>query len=146
MVRCSAAARGRARVRASGQPISSSRRMAAGCSAISERRDIRPRLTATVGTSLLLAGPARLRDDCALPRGAAKRGRVSVAILASRATRPVRWRRHLRAACFWLALALGVLATSKEVVGPFFSVLMFPPLGFGVRELLTAFGARGAGN
>ena len=68
-----------------------------------------------------------------------------MAILASRATRPVRWRRHLRAACFWLALALGVAATSKELVGPFFSVLMFPPLGFGVRELMRALGARDAG-
>ena len=68
-----------------------------------------------------------------------------MAILASRATRPVRWRRHLRAACFWLALALGVAAASNEVIGPFFYVLMLPPLGFGVRELMRALGARDAG-
>src|SRR5438552_4033564 len=61
--------------------------------------------------------------------------KVSVAILASRATRPVRWRRHLRAACFWLAVALGTAAVAKELLGPFIYVLMLPPLGFGLREL-----------
>src|SRR5439155_26266097 len=98
-----------------------------------------------VGTYLLIAGPDRLDDDCALPRGAAKRGRFSVAILASRATRPVRWRRHLRAACFWLAVALGTAAVAKDLLGPFFYVLMVPPLAFGLRELIKAFGARDAG-
>src|SRR5258708_5548720 len=122
-----------------------SRPMTWGCSAISDRRDIRPSVGRRVGTSLLLAGPAHLDEDCALPRGAAKRGRVSVAILASRATRPVRWRRHLRAACFWLAIALGTAAVAKDVVGPFLYVLMFPPLGFGIRELMKALGARDAG-
>ncbi len=68
-----------------------------------------------------------------------------MAILASRATRPVRWRRHLRAACFWLAIALGTAAVAKDVVGPFLYVLMFPPLGFGIRELMKALGARDAG-
>ena len=68
-----------------------------------------------------------------------------MAILASRATRPVRWRRHLRAACFWLAVAFGTAAVAKDVVGPFLYVLMFPPLGFGIRELMKALGARDAG-
>src|SRR5207247_5758371 len=74
-----------------------------------------------------------------------KREGFSVAILASRATRPVRWRRHLRAACFWLAVALGTAAVAKDVVGPFLYVVMFPPLAFGVRELMKALGARDAG-
>ena len=68
-----------------------------------------------------------------------------MAILASRATRPVRWRRHLRAACFWLAVALGTAAVAKDVLGPFFYVLMVPPLAFGIRELMKALGARDAG-
>lgn len=68
-----------------------------------------------------------------------------MAILASRATRPVRWRRHLRAACFWLALALGITAVANELAGPLAVVLMIPPLVLGLREYARAFGARSGG-
>ena len=68
-----------------------------------------------------------------------------MAILASRATRPVRWRRNLRAACFWLALALGTAAVAKELAGPLFYVLMLPPLVLSVRECIRALGARDGG-
>ena len=68
-----------------------------------------------------------------------------MAILASRATRPVRWRRRLRAACFWLALALGTAAVANEVAGPLFVALMLPPLLLGVREFARALGARAGG-
>ncbi len=65
-----------------------------------------------------------------------------MAILASRATRPVRWRRELRAACFWLALSLGTAAVANELAGPFAAVLMIPPLVLAIRESARAFGAR----
>src|SRR4030081_2103512 len=68
-----------------------------------------------------------------------------VAILASRATRPVRWRRNLRAACFWLALALGTAAVANELAGVFAAVLRRPPLLLAVRESLRALGARSGG-
>lgn len=68
-----------------------------------------------------------------------------MAILASRATRPVRWRRHLRAACFWLALAFGAAAVAQELAGPLFYVLVLPPLGLAVREAARAFGERDGG-
>jgi hypothetical protein len=68
-----------------------------------------------------------------------------VAILASRATRPVRWRRNLRAACFWLALALGTAAVAKELGSPFVAVLMIPPLILAGREWTRALGARAGG-
>jgi len=66
-------------------------------------------------------------------------------ILASRTTRPVRWRRHLRAACFWLALALGTAAVAKELAGPLFFVLMIPPIVLAAREGARALGARAGG-
>jgi hypothetical protein len=68
-----------------------------------------------------------------------------VTILASRATRPVRWRRHLRAACFWLALALAAVAVASELAGPLFAVLMLPPLVLAARECVRALGARTGG-
>jgi len=68
-----------------------------------------------------------------------------VAILASRATRPVRWRRHLRAACFWLALALGAAAVAKEIAGPLFYLLALPPLALALRDYKVAMGARDGG-
>ena len=68
-----------------------------------------------------------------------------MAILASRAARPVRWRRNLRAACFWLALALGTAAVANELAGPFATVLMIPPLVLAVREYARALGARSGG-
>jgi hypothetical protein len=68
-----------------------------------------------------------------------------VAILTSRTTRPVRWRRHLRAACFWLALALGALSVAKEIAGPLFYLLVLPPLMLALREYGRAMGAREGG-
>ena len=68
-----------------------------------------------------------------------------MAILASRTSRPVRWRRHLRAACFWLALALGTSAVSKELAGPLFYLLAIPPLALAIREAIRALGARSSG-
>jgi hypothetical protein len=68
-----------------------------------------------------------------------------VAILASRATRPVRWRRHLRAACFWLALALGTSAMAKEFAGQLVYLLALPPLALAIRECIRAMGARESG-
>lgn len=65
-------------------------------------------------------------------------------ILASRATRPVRWRRHLRAACFWLALALGTAAVATELASLFY-VLMLPPIVLAFRECARALGARTGG-
>jgi len=67
-----------------------------------------------------------------------------VAILASRATRPVRWRRQLRAACFWLALGLGSAAVARELGESIYYALCIPPLALSVRELIRAFGARAA--
>jgi hypothetical protein len=68
-----------------------------------------------------------------------------VAILASRATRPVRWRRDLRAACFWLALALGTSTIAKEVAGPLFYLLALPPLVLAIRAGIRAMGSRESG-
>ena len=68
-----------------------------------------------------------------------------MAILASRATRPVRWRRQLRAACFWLALGLGSAAVARELGESIYYALCIPPLALSVRELIRAFGARAAG-
>ena len=68
-----------------------------------------------------------------------------MAILATRATRPVRWRRDLRAACFWLALALGTAAVARELAGGFYYAICVPPLVFGIRESISALGARSAG-
>ncbi len=68
-----------------------------------------------------------------------------MAILASRATRPVRWRRNLRAACFWLALAFGTAAIAKEIAGPLFYLLAIPPLALAIREGIRAMGARESG-
>ncbi|MCA1656745.1 MAG: hypothetical protein LC713_03385, partial [Actinobacteria bacterium] len=68
-----------------------------------------------------------------------------VAILASRAKRPVRWRRDLRAACFWLALALGAAAVANELAGPRAAVVMIPPLLIALREGWRALGARSGG-
>jgi len=67
-----------------------------------------------------------------------------VAILASRAARPVRWRRDLRAACFWLALALGTAALAHEV-GALYYAASIPPVGLALRALMNAFGTRTAG-
>src|SRR5258708_29850017 len=74
--------------------------------------------------------------------GDLKEGLREVAILASRAARPVRWRRNLRAACFWLALALGTAAVANELAGAFAAVLMIPPLVLAIRECVRAMGAR----
>src|SRR5438046_9887030 len=79
-----------------------------------------------------------------LPPGG-EEGRDSVAILASRATRPVRWRRQLRAACFWLALGLGTAAAARELGASAYYALCVPPLALAVRDLIRAFGARAAG-
>lgn len=68
-----------------------------------------------------------------------------MANLASRATRPVRWRRYLRAACFWLALALGAAAVAREIAGPLFYLLVLPPLALAVRDWGRAMGARAGG-
>jgi len=68
-----------------------------------------------------------------------------VAILASRATRPVRWRRQLRAACFWLALGLGSAAVARELGESIYYTLCVPPLALAARDLIRAFGARAAG-
>jgi hypothetical protein len=68
-----------------------------------------------------------------------------VAILASRTTRPVRWRRNLRAACFWLALGLGTAAIAKELAGPLVYLLAVPPLALAIREGIRALGARDSG-
>jgi hypothetical protein len=57
----------------------------------------------------------------------------------------VRWRRNLRAACFWLALALGTAAVANELAGVIAAVLMLPPLVLAVRELTRALGARSGG-
>ncbi|HEV2011489.1 MAG TPA: hypothetical protein VGS17_10750 [Candidatus Limnocylindria bacterium] len=57
----------------------------------------------------------------------------------------MRWRRNLRAACFWLALALGTAAVAKELAGPLFYVLTLPPLFLSVRECIRALGARDGG-
>ena len=70
---------------------------------------------------------------------------MSVENLSSRATRPVRWRRHLRAACFWLALALGTAAVAKELAGPLVYALTLPPLVLALREAVRALGAREGG-
>src|SRR5258708_1761732 len=146
MVRCSATARGRASMRASGQPDSRSCRMTRGCSAISERSDIRSRLRArVVPLSYLLRWPPG--DSIAFSPGGERvveRGR-SVAILASRATRPVRWRRHLRAACFWLALAFGTAAIAREIALALLYLLTLPPIALGIREAVRAIGAREGG-
>jgi hypothetical protein len=68
-----------------------------------------------------------------------------VAILASRTTRLVRWRRNLRAACFWFALALGASAVAKELAGPLVYLLAIPPLALAIREGIRALGARESG-
>lgn len=68
-----------------------------------------------------------------------------MAVLASRAKRPVRWRRDLRAACFWLALALGTCAIARELAGAVYYLICIPPLALAIRELISAFGAREAG-
>jgi hypothetical protein len=68
-----------------------------------------------------------------------------VAILASRAKRPVRWRRDLRAACFWLALGLGTCTIAKELVGPLFYLLAIPPFALAIRSGIRALGAREGG-
>jgi hypothetical protein len=57
----------------------------------------------------------------------------------------VRWRRNLRAACFWLALALGTAAVANELAGPLVYALMVPPLLLSVRECIRALGARDGG-
>jgi hypothetical protein len=56
----------------------------------------------------------------------------------------VRWRRHLRAACFWLALALGTAAIATEF-GWLIYLLTIPPLALAVRESVRALGAREGG-
>lgn len=68
-----------------------------------------------------------------------------MAILASRATRPVRWRRQLRAACFWLALALGSAAVAHELAGAAVYALAVPPLLLALREAVRAAAARADG-
>ena len=57
----------------------------------------------------------------------------------------MRWRRDLRAACFWLALALGTAAVAKELAGPLLAVLIIPPLILGSRSYARALGARAGG-
>ena len=120
--------------------------MTRGCSAISERSDIRSRLRArVVPLSYLLRWPPG--DSIAFSPGGERvveRGR-SVAILASRATRPVRWRRHLRAACFWLALAFGTAAIAREIALALLYLLTLPPIALGIREAVRAIGAREGG-
>jgi len=57
----------------------------------------------------------------------------------------VRWRRDLRAACFWLALALGTAAVAKELAGPILAVFIIPPLVLGCRSYARALGSRAGG-
>ena len=57
----------------------------------------------------------------------------------------MRWRRDLRAACFWLALALGTAAAAKEIIGPLYYCLSVPPLVFAIRETISALRAREGG-
>jgi len=57
----------------------------------------------------------------------------------------VRWRRDLRAACFWLALALGTAAVAKELAAPLLVVLIIPPLILGCRAYVRALGSRASG-
>ena len=68
-----------------------------------------------------------------------------MAILASRTSRPVRWRRDLRAACFWLALALGASAVAHEIAGPLFYLLAIPPIALAIREGVRALATRDGG-
>ena len=68
-----------------------------------------------------------------------------MAILASRATRPVRWRRDLRAACFWLAVALGTAAFVREFGEPLFYVVAMPPVLVAMREGIRALRTRTGG-
>lgn len=68
-----------------------------------------------------------------------------MAILASRTSRPVRWRRDLRAGCFWLALALGASAVAYEYAGALYYAICVPPVLLAVRALLGAFQTRAAG-
>jgi hypothetical protein len=68
-----------------------------------------------------------------------------LAILASRTKRPVRWRRDLRAACFWLALGLGTCTVAKELAGAIYYAISIPPFMLAIRELISALGAREAG-
>ena len=57
----------------------------------------------------------------------------------------MRWRRNLRAACFWLAFALGTAAIANELAGSLYYLLTAPPLFFGARELMAALRARDSG-
>ena len=57
----------------------------------------------------------------------------------------MRWRRDLRAACFWLALALGTAAVAKELAGPLLVVLVIPPLILSCRACARALGSRAGG-
>lgn len=68
-----------------------------------------------------------------------------MAILASRATRPVRWRRDLRAACFWLAVALGVCAVVREYAEPQVYLAALPPLAIAIRGAIRALRTRTGG-
>lgn len=68
-----------------------------------------------------------------------------MAILASRAARPVRWRRDLRAACFWLAVALGTSAIVRDYAEPRFFLVALPPLALAIREGARAVRTRSGG-
>ena len=57
----------------------------------------------------------------------------------------MRWRRNLRAACFWLSLALGTSAVARELAGQLLYILAMPPLALAIREAIRALGARESG-
>lgn len=69
-----------------------------------------------------------------------------MAMLTERPARPVRWRRDLRAACFWAALALGGVAVAKELaLSDLVVALAAAPAVVGLRDAVRALGSRRAG-
>ena len=69
-----------------------------------------------------------------------------MAILTAATQRPVRWRRDLRVACFWAALALATIAVANEVIGrTALAALALPAALMAVRDLVRALGARTEG-
>lgn len=69
-----------------------------------------------------------------------------MAILTAATQRPVRWRRDLRVACFWAALALATVAVAREIIGhDALAVLALPAAFVAIRDLVRALGARTEG-
>jgi hypothetical protein len=69
-----------------------------------------------------------------------------MATVTTPASRPVRWRRSLRFACFWGALALASAAAAHELAGPeaLVALAVIPAL-LAVVETVRALGARTSG-